>query len=150
MRGTSSNPADPTGFTSEGDFIMLQTEWELVQTLTLHPISSPLPPPEGATHWISQTKAASLGSFLKSSVTRKTEKAYEGHWRQWCQFLVEELGETEPLLIDWPEQQKSIAVALFLQSHHQKGLREKQATAVTAGAYILQQPFSPRHFWMQR
>ena len=38
------------------------------------------------------------------------EKAYEGHWRQWRQFLVEELGETEPLLTDWPEQQKSIAV----------------------------------------
>ena len=69
-------------------------------------------------------------------MTRKTEKAYEGHWRQWCQFLVEELGETEPLLIDWPEQQKSIAVALFLQSRHQKGLREKQATAVTAGVRL--------------
>ena len=66
-------------------------------------------------------------------MTRKTEKAYEGHWRQWRQFLVEELGETEPLLTDWPEQQKSIAVALFLQSRHQRGLREKQATAVTAG-----------------
>ena len=74
-------------------------------------------------------KTISLGSFLNSSVTWKTKKAYEGHWQQWCKFLVEELGETEPLLADWPEQQESIAVALFLQNQHQKGLREKQVMA---------------------
>ena len=72
--------------------------------------------------------AASLGIFLKSSVTRRTE----GHWRLWCKFLAEELGEMCPLLVEWPESQKSIAVALFLQSRHQKGSREKQATAVAA------------------
>ena len=60
-------------------------------------------------------------------------KTYEGQWRHWCKFLSEELGETCPLLKDWPESQKSIAIALFLQNRHQGGSREKQATAVTAG-----------------
>lgn len=58
--------------------------------------------------------AASLGDFLKTSVTRKTAKVYEGHWRLWSKFLGEELGETDPLLNDWSEDQKSMAVALFL------------------------------------
>ena len=77
--------------------------------------------------------AASLETFLKSSVTRRTVKTYEGQWRHWCKFLIEELGETCPLLKDWPETQKSMAIALFLQNRHQGGSREKQATAVTAG-----------------
>ena len=80
--------------------------------------------------------AASLGIFLKSSVTRRTEKTYEGHWRLWCKFLAEELGETCPLLVEWPESQKSMAVALFLQNRHQGGSREKQATSVTAGVRL--------------
>ena len=80
--------------------------------------------------------AASLRTFLKSSVTRRTEKTYEGHWRLWCKFIAEELGETCPLLKEWPESQKSIAVALFLQSRHQGGSRGKQATAVTAGVRL--------------
>ena len=75
----------------------------------------------------------SLGVFLKSSVTRKTEKTYEGHWRIWCKFLAEELGETCPLLTTWPDEQKSIAIALLLQNRHQGGAREKQGTAITAG-----------------
>ena len=80
--------------------------------------------------------SASLGIFLRSSVTWRTEKTYEGHWRLWCMFLVEELGETAPLLEEWPEEQKSMAVALFLQSRHQGGLREKLVTAVTAGVRL--------------
>lgn len=81
--------------------------------------------------------AASLGDFLKTSVTRKTAKVYEGHWRLWSKFLGEELGETDPLLNDWSEDQKSMAVALFLQNRHQGGLREKRATAVTAGVRLM-------------
>ena len=60
----------------------------------------------------------------------------EGHWRLWCKFLAEELGEMCPLLLEWPESQKSMAVALFLHSRHQEGSREKQATAVTAGVRL--------------
>ena len=75
----------------------------------------------------------SLGIFLKSSVTRKTEKTYEGHWRLWCKFLAEELGETCPFLRMWPDEQKSIAISLLLQNRHQGGARERQATAITAG-----------------
>ena len=74
----------------------------------------------------------SLGVFLKSSVTRKTEKTYEGHWRIWCKFFAEELGETCPLLARWPDERKSIAIALLLQNRHQGGAREKQATCITA------------------
>ena len=74
--------------------------------------------------------AASLRTFFKSSVTRRTEKTYEG------QLIAEELGEICPLLKEWPESQKSIAVTLFLQSQHQGGSRGKQATAVTAGVRL--------------
>ena len=74
-----------------------------------------------------------LGRFFLQSVKEKTARTYERQWAEWCQFLLEEAGNDDPLLRGWRELDKPALVSLFLLRRYQSGRRDKQATAVTAG-----------------
>ena len=71
--------------------------------------------------------------FLKGSVKQRTGQQYERHWAEWSKFLVDEAGVDDPLLSQWREADKSTLVSLFLLRRHERGMRDKQATAATAG-----------------
>lgn len=74
-----------------------------------------------------------LAAFLARSVQPNTLKKYDGHWTAWKKFLAEDANVQDPLLRGVSEHEKSVMVSLFLMRRHRLGLRDKGATAVTAG-----------------
>ena len=74
-----------------------------------------------------------MESFIRGSVKERTARTYERQWSEWCQFIQDETGTNDNLLAQWRESDKAVLVSLFLMRRHERGLRDKQATTVTAG-----------------
>jgi hypothetical protein len=82
---------------------------------------------------LSEDSRNRLTAFVGTSVTVNTAKTYERNWKEWCTFIRDEAGGTDPYLSDWAEEDKGLVVALFLHHRHCEGKRGKEATAPTAG-----------------
>lgn len=74
-----------------------------------------------------------LATFLSASVLPGTNRTYEVHWRQWTAFLEAHARIYDPLLKGISESDKTALVSMFIFKRYQSGLRDKGATAVTAG-----------------
>ena len=74
-----------------------------------------------------------LGDFLGKSVTDNTRKGYERYWTQWGTFMQRVGGGDDLYMRTYREEDKAAMAALFLRDQHQRGLRDKAATAASAG-----------------
>ena len=74
-----------------------------------------------------------LASFLRTSVTAGTAKAYDGQWNGWCTFIENLDWSMDPYLRGESEGDKAVLVAQFIMGRHDNGARGKVASSVTAG-----------------
>lgn len=74
-----------------------------------------------------------LWEFLGASVTENTRKGYERHWEEWRAFVREVAGSDDPYLRGCRPTERAPLLAVFLQERHGSGLRNRGATAVSAG-----------------
>lgn len=74
-----------------------------------------------------------LGSFLRTSVTAGTAKAYDGQWNGWCTFIENLDWSMDPYLRGESEGDKAVLVAQYIMGRYDNGARGKVASSVTAG-----------------
>ena len=74
-----------------------------------------------------------LGEFLGKSVTENTRRGYGRHWTQWCAFMLKIGDGDDPFMRKYTAEDKAPMVALFLKDQYGRGLRDKGATAASAG-----------------
>jgi hypothetical protein len=77
-----------------------------------------------------------LGEFIGRSVTGGTRRGYSLHWAQWCTFVEAIGGGNDPFMRGYRPGDKAPMLALFLKDRHGRGLRDKSATAASAGVRL--------------
>ena len=85
---------------------------------------------------LSDKNREDLANFIGRSVLPGTSRTYDRHWEQWKLFLASDTLVRDPLLRGLTDADKSALVGLFLLQRYKTGLRDKGATAVTAGLRV--------------
>lgn len=78
-----------------------------------------------------------LGEFLGASVTEGTRRGYDRHWIEWCAFIERVGGHQDAFMRGYRAEDKAPTLALFLKDRYGRGLRDKGATAASAGVRLM-------------